>query len=165
MAKVAAFIGSKFGLDQEQCKILEMITPMHDIGKIAISNEILQKPGKLTDDEYEEVKRHASIGYELFKDSENSLLSQAAEVTLYHHEKWDGSGYPVGLKGDEIPINSQIVGICDIYDALRSVRSYKRSWTVEETVEYFNSNKGTLFQEKLVDILVDNIDEIEKLRH
>jgi HD-GYP domain-containing protein (c-di-GMP phosphodiesterase class II) len=164
MAKLSRFVAERLGLSEDDCTVLEMIAPMHDVGKIGISDEILHKPGRLTEKEFEIVKNHTIIGYDLFKHSENKLLTQAAELSLYHHERYDGSGYPHGLIGEEIPIFSQIVGLCDVYDALRSVRSYKKAWPVEEVKQYFIELRGIEFRKDLVDILILNIDEIEAIR-
>jgi response regulator RpfG family c-di-GMP phosphodiesterase len=164
MAKLSRFVAERLGLSEDDCTVLEMIAPMHDVGKIGISDEILHKPGRLTEKEFEIVKNHTIIGYDLFKHSENKLLTQAAELSLYHHERYDGSGYPHGLIGEEIPIFSQIVGLCDVYDALRSVRSYKKAWPVEEVKQYFIELRGVEFRKDLVDILILNIDEIEAIR-
>ena len=122
--------------------MLMAASPMHDIGKIGISDAILRKPGKLTADEFEEMKKHAEIGAEIIGDNESDLLKMAKIVAISHHEKWNGTGYPYGLKGEDIPRIGRIVAIADVFDALTCERPYKRAWSVEEAVTLLQKEAG-----------------------
>ena len=129
---------------------------LHDIGKIGISDAILHKPGKLSPEEFEEVKLHTGIGYELLRNSKSIFLVAGASIALYHHENWDGSGYPQGLAGEAIPLNSRIVSIVDVFDALVSDRPYKQAWTQEAALEFLTSQRGLKFDPQLVDLFIGN---------
>ncbi|WP_289029689.1 HD domain-containing phosphohydrolase [uncultured Paraglaciecola sp.] len=146
-------------LSEEEVTSIFLASPMHDIGKIAIPEDILHKPGKLTDDEMAIMKTHAEKGYELLKNSKRRLTTAAAIIAHEHHEKWDGSGYPRGLKGDEIHIYGRIVALADVFDALTHKRQYKSAWTVDDAVEYIKQNSGKHFDPALVDILITNLSE------
>ena len=130
---------------------------MHDIGKWAIPEAILQKPGSLTPEEWEIMKTHTSVGYEMLKDSKLEVLRMGALVAVQHQEKYDGTGYPSGLKGDQIHIYSRITTVADVFDALGSERSYKQAWAVEEIIRYFQDGRGTHFDPVLVDLLLANM--------
>jgi putative two-component system response regulator len=138
---------------------------MHDIGKIGIPDQILLKPGRLTAEEFEIIKSHTTIGGKILADSKADVLKLAHEIALTHHEKWDGSGYPRGLAGRDIPISGRIVGIADIFDALTSKRPYKEPYPVEVAVEIIRSEQGIKLDPDLVDVFISNIDEVEKIRH
>ncbi|MEP0176772.1 MAG: HD domain-containing phosphohydrolase [Paraglaciecola sp.] len=150
-------------LSEEEINSIFLASPMHDIGKIAIPEEILHKPGKLTEAEMTIMKTHAEKGYELLKNSKRRLTTAAAIIAHQHHEKWDGSGYPRGLKGDEIHIFGRIVALADVFDALTHKRQYKSAWTVDDAVEYIKQNSGKHFDPFLVDILVDHLPEFLKI--
>lgn len=137
--------------------------PMHDIGKIAIPKEILHKPGRLTEDEFEIMKTHAAKGKDFLKHSDRRFFKAAAIIANEHHEKWDGSGYPRGLKGESIHIYGRIVALADVFDALTHKRKYKDSWTLEETLAYITEQSGRHFDPKLVDILLNNLNEFTKI--
>ena len=142
--------------------------PLHDIGKIGIRDEILLKPGKLTDDEFEEMKAHTTIGYNALsvpsqKLGENSFLKCAMEFAKYHHEKWDGTGYPEGLREDEIPLSGRIMAIADVYDALISKRVYKPAYSHEEAVKIMKKERGRHFDPKLLDVFMEIHDEFLKI--
>ncbi|MDX1295830.1 MAG: HD domain-containing phosphohydrolase, partial [Sulfurimonadaceae bacterium] len=137
--------------------------PMHDIGKVAIPDSILLKPGKLDDDEWEIMQRHAVYGYEIFKISQRPLLQAVATISHEHHEKWDGSGYPRGLKGEDIHIFGRITAIADVFDALASDRVYKKAWSFEKTVEFLKEQRGLHFDPKLVDLFLQHLDEIKTI--
>ena len=150
-------------LDKKDEDIIFLAAPMHDIGKIAIPKEILHKPGKLTDDEMVIMKTHAEKGYALLNKSPRRL-SQAASIIAYeHHEKWDGSGYPRGLKGEEIHIYGRIVALADVFDALTHKRQYKKAWTILDAVDYITVQSGSHFEPFLVDILIRNLPEFLKI--
>lgn len=161
----AAVIARAIGLTEEQCEHLRLAMPMHDIGKIGISEAILSKPGPFTPDERDIMQQHARIGYHIMNDSMATPLTRlGAEIALYHHEHWDGGGYPQGLKGGEIPLSGRIAAICDVYDALRSVRPYKTAWTAENTLAFFLERSGSHFDPELVDVFVRNFDQLESIR-
>jgi len=133
---------------------------MHDIGKIGIADSIMLKPGKLTDEEFATMKNHPEIGAEIIGDCGDSLVLKVAKsVSLTHHEKWDGTGYPQGLQGDDIHIYGRIVAIADVFDALTHKRKYKDAWPVQEAVDYIVDLKGKQFDPNLVDIFTQHLDE------
>jgi putative two-component system response regulator len=146
-------------LSEEEVNIIFLASPMHDIGKIAIPKEILHKPGKLTDEEMTIMKTHAEKGAALLKNSKRRLTASASIIAHQHHEKWDGSGYPNGLKGDDIHIFGRIVALADVFDALTHKRQYKDAWTIDDAVDYIKENSGSHFDPSLVKILVDNLPE------
>ncbi|MDX6583025.1 MAG: cyclic di-GMP phosphodiesterase [Solirubrobacterales bacterium] len=164
MAAVSAVLAQRFGLDDDRVELLRTAAPMHDIGKIGILGDLLRKPGKLTPAEREEVERHALIGYQLLAESESELLRLAATIALTHQEHFDGRGYPNGLAGEEIPIEGRLVAVADVFDALLSDRSYRSAMTLAEAVELITSESGTHFDPRIVDLLVDNLDEIVSVR-
>jgi PAS domain S-box-containing protein len=164
MARVASFLGSQLGLDDERVHLLQLAAPMHDVGKIATPSEILRKPGPLTSEEREEMKRHTTIGHEILADSESDLLRIAAIIALTHHEHYDGSGYPQALAGEEIPLEGRITAIADVFDALLSDRHYRPALTVEETVEVIKAGRGSQFDPRIVDLLLEHLDEALSVR-
>ncbi len=135
----------QLGLSVAEQDLIMQASPMHDVGKIGIPDNILLKPGKLTVEEFEIMKRHASIGYELLSESESVILQAAAEIAHSHHEKFNGSGYPNGLKGEAIPLFGRIVAVVDVFDALTSVRPYKEAWSLERAADFIRENIGTHF--------------------
>lgn len=164
VAKVSRFLAKEYGLSEKDVELIELISPMHDVGKIGISEEILHKPARLTEEEYATMKFHTTIGHELLSVSNKDILNLASMIALQHHERWDGNGYPHELKGDEIHVFSRITSIADVYDALRSKRPYKESWDKEEVVKYFKEQKGKMFDPELTQIFLDNIDILENIR-
>lgn len=161
----AALLARAIGMPNAWCELIEQAAPMHDVGKIGIADSILQKPGALTPEERQHIQTHARIGYEILYDANGSdLTDMAAEIALGHHEKWDGSGYPSGLKGEDIPLSARIVALCDVFDALRMPRPYKQPWTLEETTAYIKEQSGLHFDPLLSDIFCGLLDEVEKLR-
>ena len=153
-------IALKCGMSQEDAVQLGLASSMHDLGKIGISDHILLKPGKLTPEEFEIMKQHTVIGARALADGKSDLLRVAHIVALSHHERWDGQGYPQGLRGANIPIEARIVGLVDVFDALLSRRSYKDSFSVDDAVSIIISEKGKHFDSKLVDTFVVFLDEI-----
>jgi len=153
-----------YGLDKRTAKLIKEASPMHDIGKVAIPDEILNKPARFTDDEFEIMKKHAALGYEMLKYSHRELLKASAIVAYEHHEKWDGTGYPRGISGDEIHIYGRITAVADVFDALGSERVYKHAWRDEEIFTLFKEERGKHFEPKLVDIFFENIDKILAIR-
>jgi putative two-component system response regulator len=146
-------------LSEEEVNIIFLASPMHDIGKIAIPKEILHKPGKLTDEEMTIMRTHAEKGAELLKNSKRRLTASASIIAHQHHEKWDGSGYPRGLKGEAIHIFGRIVALADVFDALTHKRQYKDAWSINDAIDYIKENSGSHFDPSLVNILVDNLPE------
>lgn len=138
-------IARAFGLSPEQCYDIRLASPMHDIGKVAIADAILNNNGKLSDEEFAEVKRHTLIGHEILADSKSALLQLAAEIALTHHERWDGRGYPYGTAGSAIPLSGRIVAIADNFDALTTVRPYKEAWSVDRAVAHILEQSGAQF--------------------
>jgi response regulator RpfG family c-di-GMP phosphodiesterase len=153
-----------YGLSEEKSELLKMASPMHDIGKVAISDSILKKPGKLTNDEFQIMQTHASLGHEMLKYSDRDILKTASIVAYEHHEKWDGSGYPRGLKGEDIHIYGRITAIADVFDALGSKRVYKEAWDDERIFKLFKEEKGKHFDPTLVDIFFENIEQFLAIR-
>jgi PAS domain S-box-containing protein len=164
MAKVASFLGNRLGLDPERVHLLQLAAPMHDVGKIATPSEILRKPGPLTLEEREEMKRHTTVGHEILANSESELLRLAATIALTHHEHFGGGGYPQGLTGEEIPLEGRITAVADVFDALLSDRCYRPALTVSETVEIIKEGRGARFDPQIVDLLIDDLDEVLLLR-
>lgn len=160
----ARLMAQELGLDEEVCENITIAAPMHDIGKIGIPDAILLKKGRLNDWEWEVMKRHTIIGYEILKDSSSELLQMASLIALDHHEKWDGTGYPYGKKGKEISLWGRITSIADVFDALMSKRPYKEPWSLERTLEHMKGLREKSFDPELVDIFMDNIDRVMEIR-
>lgn len=154
MAKYSRLIAEALDLTREQCDLLEVAAPMHDIGKVGIPDHVLLKPGKLSVEELDIMRTHARIGHQILQHSPSKYLSLGAEIALGHHERYDGSGYPDGLKGEAIPLESRIVAVADVYDALTSPRPYKNAWSGEEGLAHLIANKGTHFDPDCVDAFV-----------
>lgn len=165
VAKISEFLAREYGLSEQDVMLLTAVSPMHDVGKIGIAESILHKPGKLSEQEYEIIKYHTDIGYEILRNPDKEILSCASFVALEHHEKWGGGGYPSGKSGENIHVFARITAIADVYDALRSVRVYKESWTPEEASSYILSERGKFFEPKLVDIFMANLKRIEVIRY
>ena len=163
MAKYSRLIAEELGFSPEDAEVIEMAAPMHDIGKIGIRDEILLKPGKLTPAEFEIMKTHTIIGHEILKDSPSKFLQMGSVIALSHHEKYDGTGYPHGLKGEAIPIAARIVAVADVYDALTSERPYKHSWTMETAMEYMESHRGKHFDPAVLDAFKAQFDGVTRI--
>ncbi len=165
MSHYAKELALAYGLTEQQSEILLHAAPMHDIGKIGIADSIMLKPGKLTEEEITTMKQHPEIGAEIIGDCGDSLLLKVAKsVSLTHHEKWDGSGYPNGLAGEDIPIEGRICALADVFDALTSKRPYKEAWNVEDTITFLQSQKGKHFEPKLVDLLIAILPKILEIK-
>lgn len=154
MSKVSMEIARAVGLSPQECDLILNASPMHDIGKLGIPDAVLLKPGKLDADEWETMKTHATIGAEILSGSDSELLETARLIALTHHERWDGSGYPKGLKGNDIPLYGRIVALADVFDALTSERPYKDAWPVEKAVAYLREMSGIQFDPELVEIFI-----------
>lgn len=159
VAEYSKLLAQKVNLSSDDVNRLFIASPMHDIGKIGVPDAILNKPGKLTLDEWEIMKTHTQIGYEILKNSKRETLKAAGIVSYTHHEKWDGSGYPLGLRGEDIHIFGRITAIADVFDALSSERVYKKAWPLEKILELFENEKGKHFDPNLIDIFINNLDE------
>jgi len=160
MSHYTKLLAEAYGLDEQDVDDLFVAAPMHDIGKIGIPDRILHKPGKLDADEWSVMQTHPTIGASIIGEHESGMLQVAAEVAQCHHEKWDGSGYPRRLKGEEIPLAGRIVAIADVFDALTSVRPYKPAWPLEEACDWLRGQRGLHFQPELVDLFLDRLPEV-----
>lgn len=166
VAHISSLLAVKYGFDPIEAETLRMASPLHDVGKVGIPDGILNKPGKLTDAEFEQIKTHTTIGYNMLKESKQPIIQAAAIISLQHHEYWNGGGYPQGLQGEDIHIYGRITAIADVYDALRQKREYKESWSQEKTLEFIKKNSGVMFDPKLVELFLQSIPELEEiLRH
>ena len=157
MAHVAGLIAEGLGLPEEQVRTIELAAPLHDIGKIAIPDAILMKPGPLNTEERLRMQQHPRIGYELLQDSQNRFIQAGAQIALRHHEHWDGGGYPDGLAGEQIPIEARVTTVADVLDALLSPRPYKEAWSIERSLEYIGTQSSALLDPACVRALMDNL--------
>ena len=157
MSHVAGLIAENLGLPEDQARTIELAAPLHDIGKIAIPDAVLMKPGPLDDDERRLMQQHPRIGYQLLQDSQNRFIQVGAQIALRHHEHWNGRGYPDGLAGEEIPIEARVVTVADVFDALLSPRPYKEPWSIDKALEFIGSQRGKMLDPACVDALMDNL--------
>ncbi|MGZ8341782.1 MAG: HD-GYP domain-containing protein [Telluria sp.] len=164
MSHYSRILGLAAGMTEGEADDLLHAAPMHDVGKIGIPDRILQKPGQLDAEEWQVMQSHAMIGAEIIGDHGGGMLALARNIALTHHEKWDGSGYPAGLGGEEIPLEGRIVAVADVFDALTSVRPYKKAWTEEAALEYLVAQKGRHFDPALVDLFVAQMPAIRAVR-
>lgn len=164
VAEYSYILAIGLGMSEEEAELLKMASPMHDIGKVAIPDSVLKKPGKLTDEEFNIMKSHTNIGYGLLKNSHRHILKTAAIVAEQHHEKWNGSGYPNGLKGEKIHIYGRITALADVFDALGSDRVYKKAWELDRIVNLFKEERGEHFDPQVVDVFLENLPELLKIR-
>jgi len=153
------------GLSPIECEIMSTASLLHDIGKIGIPDSILQKPGKLTPEEWKIMKTHTTIGSELLSDSNSKYLELGQKIALTHHEKWDGSGYPKGLKGERIPLAGRICGLCDVFDALTSKRPYKKAWPIDEALDEIKNGSGSHFDPAVVDCFFRVLPQVRKIQN
>lgn len=156
-------LGKAYGLPEEEAERLMFAAPLHDVGKVGIPDGILNKPKKLEGQEWEVMKTHASIGYEILKNSKRSIIQAGAVIAQDHHEKWDGTGYPAGKKGDDIHIYGRIAALADVYDALRHRRCYKSAWSLEQVMAHIDNESGKQFDPKLVEIFKQRVDKLEAI--
>ena len=163
VARYARLIADALGLERRSAEILEHAAPMHDIGKIGIPDRILLKPDRLTRDEWEIMKTHSRIGYEILHDSPSEFLRMGAKIAHAHHERYDGSGYPLGLIGEEIPIEARITTVADVFDALCAPRPYKRAWAQDAAVDYLYRERGRQFDGACVEAFLDNRSRVEAI--
>lgn len=159
VTEYSRLLATRLGLRKSQIDLIVAASPLHDIGKLGISDRILLKPGKLTPEEFEIMKNHPRIGHAMLAHSKRDILKAAAIIAQQHHEKWDGSGYPQGLRGEEIHIFGRIVAVADVFDALLTARPYKESWPLERVMGWIEAERGRHFDPQLVDILSEYVDE------
>lgn len=164
MSKYCEALAREIGMSKMQRELLLAASPLHDIGKIAIPDSILLKPGKLNPHEREIMKTHTTIGSELLTGSHSVFMKMAAQIALTHHEKWDGAGYPQGLKKNQIPLEGRICGLCDVFDALTSSRPYKKAWSFEEAVEEIKKQKSKHFDPYLLESFLKIFPEIKRIK-
>lgn len=151
MSRMCEELALAIGETPRWARLLRIASPLHDVGKIGISDDILLKAGRLTEDELRIMRRHPEIGCEIIPDHPAEVIRMARRVAAAHHERWDGGGYPAGLKGGEIPLEARIAAICDVFDALMSKRPYKAPWPLDKVIDYLKTNRGTHFDPDLVD--------------
>jgi len=163
VSEISCLIAREAGLDDEQCRLIREASPMHDLGKIGVPDEVLRKPGKLTPQEFELVKQHSNIGADILRGGTTPIVRMAEDIARWHHERWDGTGYPDGLKGEEIPLPARIVAIADVFDALTSLRPYKEAWPMIKAVEAIRSLAGTHFDPRLVECFLSALPEVAEV--
>ena len=160
MSRYCALLAKRLGLAGERRELIRIASPLHDVGKLAVPDRILAKPGPLTVEERAAVQRHAAIGYEILAGSTGELLRLAATIALTHHERWDGGGYPHGLAGAEIPLEGRIAAVADVFDALTSERSYRDRLPLEEALSIMRAGRATAFDPSVLDRFLDALDEV-----
>lgn len=164
VAEYSKLLALYYGLDEKEAEMLKQASPMHDIGKVAIPDSVLNKPGRFDEEERRIMDTHAQLGYEMLKMSNRELLKAAATVAHEHHEKWNGKGYPRGLKEEEIHIYGRITALADVFDALGSDRCYKKAWEDDKIFTLIREERAEQFDPKLVDIFLDHLDEFIAIR-
>jgi response regulator RpfG family c-di-GMP phosphodiesterase len=163
MSRVCARLARAIGMSPADCETLLHAAPMHDIGKVGVPDSILHKPGPLDESERDRMRRHTTVGGEILAGSESPIVRMAEEIALTHHERWDGSGYPRGLRGDEIPLVGRICAVGDVFDALISARPYKRAWPIDDALSELRRQAGVLLDPDLVAALVSIRDDLPRL--
>jgi len=164
VAEISKILALGIGLSEEEAELIHLASPMHDVGKIGISDEILNKPGRHTPEEMRVMKTHAILGYNMLKASKRRILQAGAIIARDHHEKWNGEGYPSGLKAEDIHVYGRIVAVADVFDALGSDRCYKKAWPLDEIVKLFYEQSGQHFDPRIVKVLMDKLDDIVAIR-
>jgi len=164
VAEYSRLLARLSGLEEYEADLIAMASPMHDIGKVGIPDSILNKPHRLSKREFEIMKSHTEIGYELLSNSNRKILKAAATVAHEHHEKWDGSGYPKGLEGDKIHIYGRITALADVFDALGPERWYKKAWADEDIFILLREQSGKHFDPSLIEMFFSNIDDFFSIR-
>ena len=163
ISKYSAIMAAQLGMAYEVVEDIRYASPLHDIGKVAIPDAILLKPGKLTPEEYEEMKKHPIYGARMLENAETRLLQLACRIAIAHHEHFDGSGYPNGLRGEQIPLEARIVSVVDVFDALTTRRVYKGAWSLEETFRYMQDQSGRLFDPMVTDAFIKCVPQIQEI--
>jgi putative two-component system response regulator len=164
MSRYCSLLARKAGEDSERCDLIRVASLMHDVGKIGIPDQILLKPAALTPEERTIMEQHSEIGYRILAGSQSELLRRAAEIAWTHHERVDGSGYPLGIKGDEIPLEGRIAAIADVFDALTSDRVYKKAFPLGRAIEIMREGRGKHFDARLLELFLDSMDEVLVIR-
>lgn len=164
VAEYTYLFAKYYGLPKKECIMLKQASPMHDIGKVAIPDAILNKPARFTPEEFEKMKEHAQLGYDMLEYSKRPLLKMASIVAYEHHEKWNGKGYPQGTSGEDIHLYGRITALADVFDALGSARVYKPAWDDEKIFKLFKKERGEHFEPILIDIFFEHRDEFIKIR-
>jgi len=162
VSDLSYYLAKEYGLPEKDALMLKVASPMHDIGKVGIPDAILLKPGELDEDEFETVKKHATIGHDILKNSKREILKTASIIAFQHHEKYDGNGYPRGLAGEDIHIFGRISAIADVFDALTHKRCYKDPWPIDKVIDLIKEESGKHFDPKLVDIILNNIEYLKE---
>ncbi len=165
VSQYSKILAEVIGLSEKDIKLITFASPMHDVGKLGIPDSILNKPGKLTDEEFEIIKSHTTIGYEMLIKSHNDLFLSSALIALQHHEKYDGTGYPKGLKGNEIHIYGRIVAVSDVFDSLSCDRVYKKAWELDRVLEFMNEQKGKQFDPEIIELFLKNVDSFVRIKN
>lgn len=164
VSEYAKLLALGYGMDAREAEIVRLAAPLHDVGKIGIPDSILNKPTKLTAEEWEIMKSHAGLGHEMLKTSERPILQAGGIIALEHHEKWNGEGYPHGKAGEDIHIYGRIIAHADVFDALGSDRCYKKAWEMKKILDLVRDERGKHFDPDLVDIFFDNLGHMIKIR-
>jgi putative two-component system response regulator len=164
MSRYCELLSVWAGLDPQRTQMIRTASIMHDVGKIGIPDSILLKPGKLTADEYSVMQQHAGFGYRILLGPESQLLDLAATIALTHHEKWDGSGYPKGLKGEAIPFEGRIAAVADVFDAITSNRVYRKAFSLTDAIKVMKEGRGTHFDSELLDLFMGHLDEVLRVK-
>jgi len=164
IGKMSQLLAKKMGMSDSECYIVGHASPMHDLGKIGIADNVLLKPGKLEQEEWQAMQQHTLIGGDILRSAGGELLNTAATIAETHHEKWDGSGYPKGLTGNDIPLITRITTVCDVFDALLSERPYKKAWTLDQAVTYLVENSGSHFDPDVVEAFICILPQILGIR-
>ncbi len=164
MSKSSHRLALAAGLGENYALQILNASPMHDVGKIGIPDNIMLKPGRLEPDEFDIMKTHVEIGADIIGEQDSDLMWMARTIALTHHEKWDGSGYPKGIKGEDIPMEGRISAICDVFDALMSVRPYKEAWPADDAVAFINQQSGKHFDQELVRLFNESLPDILDIR-
>ena len=164
MSLYSRALAEKIGMSEDEAEIIELAAPLHDIGKIGIPDSILLKKGALDDIELKAMRKHPLIGYEILQDSPSKYLQKGSEIALAHHERFDGTGYPYSLKGQDIPLSARIVAVADVFDALTSIRPYKEAWSIDQALDYIREESGKHFDPTLVTAILSMRDSLEKIQ-
>ena len=160
MSRYSAILAEGLGLSAAEVESIRYASPMHDIGKLGVPDSILMKPGKLTPQEFKEMQNHTVFGAKILENAKAELLKVSEIIALTHHEKWDGSGYPRGLKGEAIPLSGRVVALADVFDALTSKRCYKPAFSLEDSMKIIKEGSGRHFDTKVVQAFTDNLEKI-----
>ena len=163
VAEYCALIGKYCGVSEKDIELLRLASPMHDAGKVATPDAILKKPGRLTPEEFVIMQQHAQIGYDVLNSSNEFIFQTAATIAITHHEKWNGTGYPHNLNGEQIPLFGRITAVADVFDALANDRCYKKAWPMEKVAQLFREESGQHFDPMLSQILLDHLDEFKEI--